>query len=81
MGGLTIILVLEATRRVVGSALPIVVTVFLFYTYFGQVMPGFFAHRGFSLTRIIDHLYAGTEGIFGIPLGVSASFVFLYFQF
>jgi TRAP transporter 4TM/12TM fusion protein len=75
MGGMTIILVLEATRRVVGSALPIVVIVFLLYSYFGQIMPGFFAHRGYSLERIIEHLYSGTEGIFGIPLGVSASFI------
>jgi len=81
MGGLAIILVLEATRRIVGSALPIVVTVFLLYSYFGQIMPGFFAHRGYSLERIIEHLYSGTEGIFGIPLGVSASFVFLFILF
>jgi TRAP-type uncharacterized transport system fused permease subunit len=57
VGGLTIILVLEGTRRVIGSALPIVVTVFLLYSYFGQIMPGFFAHRGYSLERIIEHLY------------------------
>ncbi|MBU4227125.1 TRAP transporter permease [bacterium] len=81
MGGLAIILVLEATRRVIGSALPIVVIVFLLYAYFGQIMPGFFAHRGFSLERMIEHLYASTEGIFGIPLGVSASFVFLFILF
>jgi len=81
VGALTIILVLEGTRRVIGSALPIVVTVFLLYSYFGQIMPGFFAHRGYSLERIIEHLYSGTEGIFGIPLGVSASFVFLFILF
>ncbi|HBY57980.1 MAG TPA: C4-dicarboxylate ABC transporter permease [Candidatus Atribacteria bacterium] len=81
MGGLAIILVLEGTRRVIGSALPIVVMVFLLYSYFGQIMPGFFAHRGYSLERMIEHLYAGTEGIFGIPLGVSASFVFLFILF
>jgi TRAP transporter 4TM/12TM fusion protein len=66
---------------IIGSALPIVVTVFLLYSYFGQIMPGFFAHRGYSLERIIEHLYSGTEGIFGIPLGVSASFVFLFILF
>ena len=81
VGAMAIIFVLEATRRVIGNALPIVVSCFLIYSYFGQSMPGFFAHRGFSLTRIIDHLYAGTEGIFGIPLGVSASFVFLFILF
>src|SRR5665648_721280 len=81
VGGLTILLVLEATRRIIGSALPIVVIVFLLYSYFGQIMPGFFAHRGYSLERIIEHLYGGTEGIFGIPLGVSSSFVFLFILF
>ena len=81
VGAMAIIFVLEGTRRVIGNALPIVVSCFLIYSYFGQSMPGFFAHRGFSLTRIIDHLYAGTEGIFGIPLGVSASFVFLFILF
>jgi len=81
MGALAIILVLEGTRRVIGSALPIVVSCFLLYSYFGQIMPGFFAHRGYSIERIIEHLYSGTEGIFGIPLGVSASFVFLFILF
>lgn len=81
MGGLAILLVLEGTRRVIGIALPLVVIVFLLYSYFGQIMPGFFAHRGYSLERIIEHLYAGTEGIFGIPLGVSSSFVFLFILF
>ena len=81
VGVLAIILVLEATRRIIGSALPMVVSVFLIYSYFGQIMPGFFAHRGYSIERIIEHLYSGTEGIFGIPLGVSASFVFLFILF
>ena len=81
MGGISILLVLEATRRITGPALPIVVIIFLIFSYFGQIMPGFFAHRGYSLERIIEHLYSGTEGIFGIPLGVSASFVFLFILF
>ncbi|MEA2021532.1 MAG: TRAP transporter permease [Candidatus Caldatribacteriota bacterium] len=81
MGALAIIFVLEGTRRVIGNALPIVVSCFILYSYFGQIMPGFFAHRGYSVERIIDHLYSGTEGIFGIPLGVSASFVFLFILF
>jgi TRAP transporter 4TM/12TM fusion protein len=80
-GGICILLVLEATRRAIGPELPIVVAVFLIYSYFGPYMPGFFAHRGYSLERIIEHLYMGTEGIFGIPLGVSSSFVFLFILF
>ena len=81
MGGVAILLVLEATRRAIGPELPIVVIIFLVYSYFGPYMPGFFAHRGYSLERIIEHLYMGTEGIFGIPLGVSSSFVFLFILF
>ena len=81
LGGIAILLVLEATRRSIGPELPIVVIVFLIYSYFGPYMPGFFAHRGYTLERIIEHLYMGTEGIFGIPLGVSASFVFLFILF
>lgn len=81
MGAITILLVLEATRRAIGPELPIVVLVFLIYSYFGPYMPGFFAHRGYTLERIIEHLYMGTEGVFGIPLGVSASFVFLFILF
>jgi len=81
MGGITILLVLEATRRSIGPELPIVVIVFLIYAYFGPHMPGFLAHRGYSLERIIEHLYMQTEGIYGIPLGVSSSFVFLFILF
>jgi TRAP transporter 4TM/12TM fusion protein len=81
MGGLAILLVLEGTRRAIGPELPIVVIIFLVYSYFGPHMPGYFAHRGYSLERIIEHLYMGTEGIYGIPLGVSASFVFLFILF
>jgi len=81
VGGIAILLVLEATRRAIGPELPMVVLVFLIYSYFGPYMPGFFAHRGYSLERIIEHLYMGTEGIFGIPLGVSSSFVFLFILF
>ena len=81
MGGITILLVLEATRRAIGPELPIVVVVFLIYAYFGPYMPGFLAHRGYSLERIIEHLYMQTEGIYGIPLGVSSSFVFLFILF
>lgn len=81
VGGLCMLLVLEATRRTVGSALPIVAIVFLLYVHYGRYLPGFLYHRGFSLRRIIDHMYMGTEGIFGIPIGVSASFVFLFILF
>ncbi|MGM0500846.1 MAG: TRAP transporter permease, partial [Bacillota bacterium] len=81
MGGIAILMVLEATRRSIGIALPIIASTFLVYAYFGPYMPGILAHRGFTFKRIISHLYLTTEGIFGIPIGVSASFVFMFVLF
>ena len=78
MAVIAIVLVLEAARRVVGWELPAISGLFLIYAYFGQSMPGVLAHRGFSLSRIASHMYFTTEGIFGIPLGVSATYVFLF---
>jgi TRAP transporter 4TM/12TM fusion protein len=80
-GILAILITLEIARRVVGAALPIVATVFLAYAYLGPYMPGLLAHRGFSLQRIVSHMYLGLEGIMGIPLGVSATFVFMFILF
>ncbi|MDE7064472.1 MAG: TRAP transporter permease, partial [Desulfovibrionaceae bacterium] len=81
MGGLDIVLVLEATRRIVGLPIALVALVFLLYAKFGAYIPGMLGHRGFSFSRIISHMYLTTEGIFGMPLGVSASFVFLFILF
>ncbi len=81
MGGLAIVLVLEATRRIVGLPIALVALVFLLYAKFGAYIPGMLGHRGFSFSRIISHMYLTTEGIFGMPLGVSASFVFLFILF
>ncbi len=81
LGMLAIVLTLEVTRRVVGPELPIVATLFLIYAKFGPQMPGILAHRGFSLERIISHMYLTTEGILGIPIGVSATFVFMFILF
>ncbi len=78
MAVIAILLVLEATRRVVGWELPAISLAFLLYAYFGPQMPGVLGHRGFSISRIASHMYFTTEGIFGIPLGVSASYVFLF---
>ncbi|MDX9917086.1 MAG: TRAP transporter permease [Gudongella sp.] len=81
LGGLAILLTLEVTRRVVGPELPIVAILFLAYAAFGPNMPGLLAHRGFSYSRIIAHMYMSLEGIMGIPLGVSATFVFMFILF
>lgn len=81
MGVIAIILVLEMTRRVVGLPMVLIAIAFLLYAYFGNYMPGILAHKGYSVSRIIDHLYLYMEGIYGVPLGVSASFVILFIIF
>lgn len=81
IGGIGTLMVLETTRRTSGPALPIIAICFLLYAYFGRIMPGFLIHRGFSIERIITQVFLGTEGIFGIPLGVSSTFVFLFIMF
>ncbi len=79
MAGL--MLLLEATRRSLGPALMIVATVFLVYTFLGPVMPSIIAHKGNSLSEVINHQWLETNGVFGIALGVSTSFVFLFVLF
>ncbi|MEN6441854.1 MAG: TRAP transporter permease [Syntrophobacter sp.] len=80
-GGMCILLVLEATRRAVGLPLPLVTCCFLLYCYFGNNIPGTFGHRGYSITRIINQMYLTTDGIFGVPLGVVVTIVFLFILF
>ncbi|MEW5898538.1 MAG: TRAP transporter permease, partial [Bacillota bacterium] len=81
MGGIAILLVLEGTRRSLGWPLPVVTGLFLLYNYFGQYIPGTFGHRGYDPTRIINQMYLTTEGIFGVPLGVIVSIVYLFVLF
>ena len=78
MGILTGVLVLEGTRRCCGYGIPIISLVFLAYGLLGPYMPGVFAHKGASLTRLIDHLYMIPEGIFSIALGTSATYIALF---
>ena len=80
-GGLGILLVIEAARRVVGIPMVTVVLFFLAYAFLGPYMPGVLAHRGLSVEQLVSHLYFTTEGIFGIPLGVSSTFIFLFILF
>ncbi|MGO1468856.1 MAG: TRAP transporter permease [Tissierella sp.] len=80
-GAIAILLTLEVTRRAVGPELPIVSIIFLLYAKLGPSLPGLLAHRGFGLERIISHMYLALEGIMGIPLGVSATFVFMFILF
>ncbi|WP_265502270.1 TRAP transporter permease [Paracoccus beibuensis] len=76
-----LLLLLEATRRSLGPALMIVATVFLVYTFLGPYMPSIIAHGGNSLSEVANHQWITTEGVFGIALGVSTSFVFLFVLF
>jgi TRAP transporter 4TM/12TM fusion protein len=76
-----LLLLLEATRRSLGPALVIVASLFIVYTVLGPYMPEIIAHKGNNLREIINHHWITTEGVFGIALGVSTSFVFLFVLF
>jgi TRAP transporter 4TM/12TM fusion protein len=80
-GAVGIVLLLEATRRVLGLPMVIVALVFLGYTFGGPYMPDMIAHRGFSLNRAMSHQWLTTEGVFGVALGVSSGFIFLFVLF
>jgi TRAP transporter 4TM/12TM fusion protein len=75
------VLLLEATRRVLWLPMVIVALVFLVYTFGGPYMPDMIAHRGFSLNRAMSHQWLTTEGVFGVALGVSSGFIFLFVLF
>lgn len=77
LGVLCIITLLEATRRSIGWPIVILALFFLIYAFVGPLLPGIFFHRGYSLERVVGHLYLGGGGIFGTPLGVSATFVIM----
>ncbi|PKO86950.1 MAG: C4-dicarboxylate ABC transporter [Betaproteobacteria bacterium HGW-Betaproteobacteria-12] len=81
VGTALILLVFEAARRILGLALPTICALFLLYGLFGQHLPGDLAHRGYDYAQIVDQLGFGTEGIFGIPTLVSASYIFLFVLF
>ncbi len=81
IGAVLIVLILEATRRSVSPILPIITIVFLLYAFFGPYLPGDLAHRGFRVKRIIDHIFMTGQGLWGVPLRVSATFVFLFVLF
>lgn len=80
-GTVGILLLLEATRRALGLPMVVVACVFIFYTFAGQYMPDVIQHRGASLNKFLNHQWLTTEGVFGIALGVSTSFVFLFVLF
>lgn len=81
VGGLAILLVLEAARRVVGIPIVVIAITFLLYALYGNYMPGFLEHRGVSIERLISHMYFTLDGILGTPIGVSSTFIFLFLLF
>jgi TRAP transporter 4TM/12TM fusion protein len=81
LGLATIAIILELTRRTIGWSLAIIVLIFIGYTYFGNYIPGFLAHRGYNLERIVVQVFAGTEGIYAIPVGVCATIVIIFILF
>ncbi|MBN1106878.1 MAG: TRAP transporter fused permease subunit [Deltaproteobacteria bacterium] len=77
-GIVCIVLLLELSRRVVDKVFTLVVLGFLLYVVFGDYFPGSLSHRGYEIDRIVGHMYMTLEGIFGVPLEVSVSFVILF---
>jgi TRAP transporter 4TM/12TM fusion protein len=78
LGGIFIVLLLEATRRTTGWIVPAVAVAFVGYAYFGPYLPQPWTHRGFDLGQLIGHLFITLEGIFGIPVDVSSSLIILF---
>jgi len=76
-----VVLLLEAARRVIGPALPVIAMFFIVYAFFGPYMPELIAFKGVSLNRFMGQMSMSTEGIYGIPLDVSATIVFLFVLF
>ena len=81
VGVALVLLVIEAAHRLMGWALPLMCAAFIPYALFGPYLPSPFAHRGFGFDQVIDQLYLGTEGIYGVPVFVSATFIFLFVLF
>jgi TRAP transporter 4TM/12TM fusion protein len=81
IGMLLVVVLLEASRRVIGPALPIIAIFFILYSFFGPYMPDLIAFKGVSMNRFVGQMTMSTEGIYGIPLDVSATIVFLFVLF
>lgn len=81
IGGIAVLLVLEAARRAVGLPIVIIAVVFLLYALFGPYMPGMLMHRGLSLQQLVNSMFFTTEGILGTPLQVSSTYIFLFLLF
>ncbi|PHR18722.1 MAG: C4-dicarboxylate ABC transporter [Hoeflea sp.] len=81
LGVIALVTVFAAAWVIMGPALPIISGAFLAYCLFGEYLPAPFDHRGYDFAQVIDHMAYGTEGIYGIPIFVSSSFIFLFILF
>ena len=81
IGVAAVLTLLEASRRVLGWAISAIAVAFVAYAYLGPFLPGILRHGGYATGRIVGQLYLGQEGIYGIPLGVAATFVFVFILF
>ncbi|MCX7983157.1 MAG: TRAP transporter permease [Syntrophales bacterium] len=81
LGAILIIIVLDITRRTIGWPLPIITIIAIAYSFFGHLIPGSWGHRRIDFEQFISFQYLTTEGLFSIPLGVSASFIFIFVLF
>ena len=81
MGVVALVTVFVAAWAIMGVALPIIAGLFLLYAFFGQYVPGMLQTRGYDFSQIVEHMTYGTEGIYGIPIYVSSSYIFLFILF
>ncbi|MBI4756715.1 MAG: TRAP transporter permease [Betaproteobacteria bacterium] len=81
VGTVTLVLVFEAARRIMGPALPLICGLFLAYALWGNHLPGGLAHRGYDFSQVVEQLAFGTEGIYGVPTYVSSTYIFLFILF
>ncbi len=81
IGIIGILILFESCRRIVGLPIMIIAGVFVIYAFTGKYLPGFLHHRGYSLQRVVCHLFYNTEGIMGTPIGACSTFIFLFILF
>ena len=81
IGIIGILILFESCRRIVGLPIMIIASVFVIYAFIGKYLPGFLHHRGYSLQRVVCHLFYNTEGIMGTPIGACSTFIFLFILF
>lgn len=81
IGIIGILILFESCRRIVGLPIMIIAGTFVIYAFAGKYLPGFLHHRGYSLQRVVCHLFYNTEGIMGTPIGACSTFIFLFILF